>query len=57
MIKATIARNPLMRKIVNNMITKMDGVFGYQDQRDINAWWDLDLPPHGVNRSKGTLLE
>ncbi|MBW1802511.1 MAG: reductive dehalogenase [Deltaproteobacteria bacterium] len=56
-VKMTIAKNPIMTGFVNNIITKMDGVFGYQDQKDIEAWWGLNMPPHGVDNSRGTALE
>ena len=42
---------------VNAFFTKMDGVFGYHDQRDIEEWWDMELPPHGAQNAKGTLID
>jgi reductive dehalogenase len=56
-IKATISKNPIMTGLVNGMITKMDDVFGYQKQRDLEAWWGLNMPPLGINDVKNTLLE
>jgi hypothetical protein len=46
-----------MTGIVNNIMTKMDGIFGYQDQKDLEAWWGLNMPPHGIKNSRWTDLE
>jgi reductive dehalogenase len=51
-IKTTIAKNKIMPDVVNSLITKMDGLFGYQDLRDLEAWWGLNLPPHGIKNSQ-----
>lgn len=56
-VKATISKNPFATGLVNGFITKMDSVFGYQRQRDLEAWWRLNMPPHGINDTKRTLLE
>jgi epoxyqueuosine reductase len=56
-VKATISLNPLFRKTVNHLMTKMDGYLGYSKAKDIESWWDLNLPPHGIKRTKGTQLE
>ena len=56
-VKATIALNPVMRGLVNNMITHMDSVFGYQKQRDLEKWWDLNMPRYGSPNVKGTQLD
>jgi reductive dehalogenase len=56
-VKATIAVNPLMRGVVNNMITRMDSVFGYQKQRDLEKWWELNMPRYGSPNLKGTQLD
>ncbi len=56
-VKIAIAKNRIMPDQVNAFFTKMDGVFGYQDQRNINDWWDLNLPPRGAGNAKGTQLD
>ncbi len=56
-VKIAIAKNRIMPDRVNAFFTKMDGVFGYQDQRNINDWWDMNLPPRGANNAKGTQLD
>jgi reductive dehalogenase len=56
-VKATIARNPLLRDVVNSLMVRMDELFGYQEPRDGNAWWGLNLPPLGLSDIKGTDLE
>jgi epoxyqueuosine reductase len=56
-VKTTIAKNPIMTGVVNNIMTKMDGIFGYQDQKDLEAWWGLNMPPHGIKNSRWTDLE
>jgi len=56
-VKATIAVNPMMRGVVNNMITRMDSVFGYQKQRDLEKWWELNMPRYGSPNLKGTQLD
>jgi reductive dehalogenase len=56
-VKATIARNPVFRDVVNNLMVRMDELFGYQEPRDGNAWWDLNLPPFGQSDIKGSDLE
>jgi reductive dehalogenase len=56
-VKIAIAKNRFMPDQVNRFFTKMDGVFGYHDQRDIEDWWDMDLPPRGTKAAKGTLLD
>ncbi len=56
-VKIAIAKNKIMPDKVNAFFTKMDGVFGYQDQRNINDWWDMELPPRGTNNPKETKLD
>ena len=56
-VKIAIAKNRVMPDQVNAFFTKMDGVFGYQDQRDIDDWWSMNMPPRGANNSKGTQLD
>ncbi len=56
-VKIAIAKNRVMPDQVNKFFTKMDGVFGYQDQRDIDDWWSMDMPPRGANNAKGTQLD
>ena len=55
--KIAIAKNKVMPDQVNRFFTKMDEVFGYQEQKDIEQWWDLDMPPRGGTNAKGNLLE
>jgi reductive dehalogenase len=43
LVAATVAKTPLF----NGFFTKMHQVLGYEDQRDIEGWWDLDIPPYG----------
>ncbi len=57
LVKIAIAKNRVMPDQVNAFFTKMDGVFGYQDQRNIEGWWDMELPPRGTINYKGTQLE
>ncbi|MQY66732.1 MAG: hypothetical protein GH159_00190 [Dehalococcoidia bacterium] len=44
MISTTPAFNGMFRKLDN------DPGFG----KDPEAWWNLDLPPHGYNNTQGT---
>ncbi len=48
-VKASIAKNPIFRKTVNHLFTVMDGVFGYNEPKELESWWDLDLPPYGID--------
>jgi epoxyqueuosine reductase len=50
LIKATISRNPIFRDTVNRTMGRMDDLFGYQEPKDINAWWNSDVPPFGIPR-------
>ena len=56
-MKIAIAKNKIMPDQVNAFFTKMDGVFGYQDQKNIEDWWDMELPPRGANNAKRHLLD
>jgi reductive dehalogenase len=57
LVKIAIAKNKIMPDQVNAFFTKMDGVFGYQDQKNIEDWWDMELPPRGANNAKRHLLD
>ncbi|MFC1664834.1 reductive dehalogenase [Pseudomonadota bacterium] len=56
-VKLAIAKNKIMPDQVNGFFTKMDQVFGYQEQKDIEQWWEMDLPPRGASNAKGNLLD
>ncbi len=57
LVKIAIAKNKIFPDQVNAFFTKMDGIFGYQDQREIEDWWDMELPPRGTNNPKGSQLD
>jgi reductive dehalogenase len=57
LVKIAIAKNKIMPDQVNAFFTKMDGVFGYQDQKNIEDWWDMEMPPRGANNAKRHLLD
>jgi reductive dehalogenase len=57
LVKAVIAKNKVMPDKVNHFFAQMDELFGYQEQKDIEQWWEMDLPPRGANNSKGNLLD
>jgi Fe-S-cluster-containing hydrogenase component 2 len=52
-VAATISATPLL----NGFFTKMHTVMGYETPKDIEGWWDLNLPPYGIETTKGTQLE
>ena len=52
-VKSAISYTPFM----NGLLTKMHGVFGYEKPRDVESWWELNMPPHGIDTAKGTQLE
>jgi len=56
-VKIAIAKNKILPDQVNAFFTKMDGVFGYQDQKNIEDWWDMEMPPRGAANAKRTLLD
>lgn len=56
-VKATIAKNPIMRDWVNSFMVTMDELFGYQKPKDIESWWHLNMPPHGFKNATWTDLE
>jgi len=43
--------------ILNDFFTRMHSVFGYGQPKDPESWWDINLPPHGVNSVKNTKME
>ena len=57
LVKIAIAKNRVMPDQVNAFFTKMDGVFGYQDQRNIEDWWGLNMPSRGTKNTQGTQLD
>ncbi len=52
-VEATIAKTP----IFNKLFTKMDGLMGYDIPKDPESWWDMNLPPFGINSVGGSQLE
>jgi len=52
-VAPTISITPLL----NGFYTRMHTIFGYGKSREPESWWDLNLPPHGINDVKGTQLE
>lgn len=45
LVKATIANTDLL----NGVLRSVDDAFGYGGQKNPDAWWELDLPPLGVD--------
>ncbi|MBW1805884.1 MAG: reductive dehalogenase [Deltaproteobacteria bacterium] len=56
-VKATISVNPVMPGLVNGLITQMDEIFGYQKERELESWWNLNMPTHGVDNTRYTQLK
>jgi epoxyqueuosine reductase len=56
-IHKVIAPTISYTSVMNGLFTKMHGVFGYEQPRDSESWWNLNLPPHGIDTVKGTQLE
>ena len=52
-VAPTISITPLL----NGFFTRMHTAFGYSTPREPESWWDLDMPPHGINTVQGTQLE
>ncbi|MCX6013846.1 MAG: reductive dehalogenase [Chloroflexi bacterium] len=52
-VMATLAKTP----ILNGTFTKMDSIMGYDKPRNPEEWWNLDLPPYGIDSARGTQLE
>lgn len=48
LVKGTLAITPLM----NRFLVYMHNIFGYGKGRDPESWWDLDLPPYGIDTSR-----
>lgn len=48
-IKMYIARAPAL----DGIIRSLDDAFGYGEQKDPAAWWDLDLPEYGIDTRQG----
>ncbi len=57
LVKIAIAKNRIMPDQVNALFTKMDGIFGYQEQREIEDWWKMNMPSRGTKNASGTQLE
>ncbi|MFC1978536.1 reductive dehalogenase [Chloroflexota bacterium] len=53
LVESTIAKTP----IFNGLFTKMDGLLGYDEAKNAESWWDMDMPPYGMDSTHGTLLE
>lgn len=45
LVKATISRTDSL----DGIIRSVDDAFGYGGQKNPDGWWDLDLPPFGVD--------
>lgn len=52
-VEATIAKTP----VFNSFFTKMDSLLGYDKPKDPESWWGLNLPPYGVEATKGTQFD
>ncbi|MFC1998935.1 hypothetical protein ACFLVR_04785 [Chloroflexota bacterium] len=52
-VEATVAKT----SILNGLFTKLDGIMGYDIPKDPESWWDLGLPPFGIDATNGTRLE
>ncbi|MFC1951119.1 reductive dehalogenase [Chloroflexota bacterium] len=52
-VEATIAKT----SVFNGLFTKMDGLLGYDIPKDPELWWDMDMPPYGIDSTGGTVLE
>ncbi|MBT3363623.1 MAG: reductive dehalogenase [Chloroflexi bacterium] len=52
-VESTIAKVPMF----NGIFTKMDELLGYDKPKDNELWWDLDMPPHGMDSTHGTELD
>jgi len=52
-VAATISATPLL----NGFFTKMHTAMGYETPKDIEGWWELNLPPHGIETTRGTQFE
>lgn len=49
-VEATIAKTSLF----NSVFTFMDGFLGYDKPKDIESWWDIDLPLYSVDTPNNT---
>ena len=45
LVKATIATTG----VLDGVIRSVDDAFGYGGQKNPDEWWDLDLPPFGLD--------
>jgi len=52
-VEATIAKTP----IFNGLFTKMDTLMGYDEAKDPESWWDMNMPPYSTDSTHGTLLD
>jgi reductive dehalogenase len=52
-VEPTIATTPHF----NRFFARMDDVFGYGRPKDPESFWDTNLPPFGVDETKGTKLQ
>ena len=53
LVQPTLSLTPLL----NGLFTRMHTFFGYGQAREPESWWELNLPPHGINSVRGTQLE
>jgi epoxyqueuosine reductase len=45
LVKATVSRTGLF----NGVLRSVDDAFGYGGQKNAERWWDLNLPPYGLD--------
>ena len=50
LVKGTAAVTPAL----DGLFTRMDRLFGYGRQKDPARWWELELPPFGIDTTQGT---
>lgn len=46
--KATIATAPAL----DSFVRSMDDAFSYSAQKDLEAWWEMDLPEYGIDTER-----
>ncbi len=52
-VAPTLSRTSLF----NRFFTRMHSVFGYETPKEPESWWNLNMPPHGIDTVKHTQLE
>ena len=51
-VRVTLSATPLM----NRFFTRMHTVLGYGPPRSTESWWELNLPPYGIDSTRATQL-